>query len=157
MSTVADVPHWAWYHAGVGTGNGTAALDTALVQLATSASSNATIDSLASQIASQCIAGAHLGLNTTTGWSNNPSNGYYGANYLFRARKYLGLAASESNQVTSHGILLICPSVCLSLVSVCLALCVEHACLLACAESGGAGGACLQFKCHLQAINRRLV
>ncbi|DBB11917.1 hypothetical protein WJX82_007641 [Trebouxia sp. C0006] len=79
---------------GVGTGNNTAALDTALVQLSKSASSNATIDSLASQIASQCITGAHLGLNTTTGWSNNPSNGYFGANYLFRAQSAIsGLGA----------------------------------------------------------------
>ncbi len=39
----------------------------------------------------------------------------------------------------------ICPTVCISLVSVCLALYAEHDCLPACAESGGAGVACLQF------------
>ena len=143
------------------------------MQLATSASSKATFDSLASQIASQCIAGAHLGLNTTFGWSNNPSNGYFGANYLSRAHKYLGLAATKSKYVTSYGAsqhapnhmvhlawiphLSMCLLVCLSPMSVCLALYIEHVCLPACAKAGEVGGACLQLKCHLQASYCRLV
>ncbi len=112
------------------------------MQLSTSASSNGTIDSLASQIASQCIVGSHLGLNTTTGWSNNPSNGYFGAKYLFRARKYLGLAATKSKCAKSHGAsqtilnhmvyltwipyLSMCLLVCLSPASVCLPACARQ-------------------------------